>query len=253
MKRKKRSSIGCLFWVALILLLIVIFLLSRSRIESVLEATGFKDILKKNTNITTPLIIQETNNGKQSLKNNSESGTPQQQKTQSNTQKIPDVTIDIKGAKDNTTVLKGADSQKKERKSELYFILVASDGSISLRKVQRTVFFIDSPLTETIKSLIKGLTPSELNRGLISLIPDKTKLLGISIKRATAYINFNDSVKFNSFGEEGLAASLKQIVYTATEFKTVSNVQILINGKDEKYLSTEGIFVGKPLSRDSFK
>jgi len=254
MKRKKKSSIGCLFWVALILLLIVIFLLSRSRIESVLEATGFKDILKKNTNITTPLVIQKTNNGKQSLKNNSKPSTPpQQQKTQSNTQKVPDVTIDIKGTKNNIKVLKGVNSQKKERKSELYFILVASDGSISLRKVQRTVFFLDSPLTETIKSLIKGLTPSELNEGLISLIPDKTKLLGISIKKATAYINFNDSVKFNSFGEEGLAASLKQIVYTATEFKTVSNVQILINGKKEKYLSTEGVFVGEPLSRASFK
>lgn len=254
MKRKKKSSIGCLFWVALILLLIVIFLLSRSRIESVLEATGFKDILKKNTNITTPLIIQNTNNRKKSLKNNSESNTPpQKQNTKSNTKMVPEVTININESKDNTKVLKEVYSQKKERTSVLYFILVSNNGSISLRKVQRTIFFIDSPLTETIKSLIKGLTPSELNHGLISLIPDKTKLLGISIKGATAYINFNDSVKFNSFGEEGLAASLKQIVYTATEFKTVSNVQILINGKKEKYLSTEGVFVGKPLSRDSFK
>ena len=113
--------------------------------------------------------------------------------------------------------------------------------------------FVDSPLTETIRSLIRGLTPSELNKGLISLIPEKTKLLGISIKGSTAYINFNDSFKFNSFGEEGILASLKQIVYTATEFKTVSKVQLLINGKIEKFLSTEGVFVGTPLSRRSFK
>ncbi len=242
MKRKKRSTIGCLFWVALILLLIVIFMMSRSRIEKVLDATGFKDLLHKKQETAAPLIVREQ-----------KSGTPPS-KPPAEHKKPADVNVTVKPAsRKNTTVIKNIDTQKKHRKSVLYFVLVGDTGDIILKSVTRTVYFVDSPLTETIKSLIRGLTPSELNRGLISLIPEKTKLLGIYIKGSTAFINFNDSVTFNSFGEEGILASLKQIIYTATEFKTVSAVQILINGKIEKFLTTEGIFVGAPLSRNSFK
>ncbi len=248
MKRKNRSTIGCLFWVALILLLIVIFMMSRTRIEKVLNATGFTDLIKKKTETTAPLVVREPNTGKSVSKPAAEKQSPVDQKKQS------DVQVTVKpSATESTTDIKQTSIQKKHRQSVLYFVLVGDTGDIILKAVTRTVSFVDSPLTETIKSLIKGLTPSELNKGLISLIPENTKLLGISIKGSTAFINFNDSVKFNSFGEEGIVASLKQIVYTATEFKTVSKVQLLINGKIEKFLSTEGVFVGAPLSRSSFK
>ena len=225
---------------ALILLLIVIFMMSRTRIENVLNATGFKDLIKKKTETTAPLIVRE----------------PKQEKSlpKPATEKPSNVQVTVKpSVKESTAIIKETSAQKKHRQSVLYFILVGDSGDIILKAVSRTVTFVDSPLTETIKSLIRGLTPSELNKGLISLIPEKTKLLGISIKGSTAFINFNDSFKFNSFGEEGILASLKQIVYTATEFKTVSKVQLLINGKIEKFLSTEGVFVGTPLSRSSFK
>ncbi len=233
---------------ALILLLIVIFMMSRTRIEKVLNATGFKDLIKKKTETTAPLVVREPNTGKSVSKPAVEKPSPVDQKKQS------DVQVTVKpSATESTTDIKQTSIQKKHRQSVLYFVLVGDTGDIILKAVTRTVSFVDSPLTETIKSLIKGLTPSELNKGLISLIPENTKLLGISIKGSTAFINFNDSVKFNSFGEEGIVASLKQIVYTATEFKTVSKVQLLINGKIEKFLSTEGVFVGAPLSRSSFK
>jgi len=45
--KKKKSSIGCLFWIALILLIIVVFLFSRSRIDSVMEATGFLNVFSQ--------------------------------------------------------------------------------------------------------------------------------------------------------------------------------------------------------------
>ena len=40
MKRKK-TSIGCLFWIALVLLVLVIFLFNRKTIDAVLKNTGF--------------------------------------------------------------------------------------------------------------------------------------------------------------------------------------------------------------------
>ncbi|WP_244951095.1 GerMN domain-containing protein [Treponema phagedenis] len=44
-QRKNRASLGCLFWIALILLFIVLFFLNKDNIAAVLEKTQAKDIL----------------------------------------------------------------------------------------------------------------------------------------------------------------------------------------------------------------
>ena len=51
---------------------------------------------------------------------------------------------------------------------------------------------------------------------------------------------------------EGYAGQLKQIVYTATMYPTVKDVQILIDGQKREYLGGDGVYIGKPLSRASF-
>jgi spore germination protein GerM len=56
----------------------------------------------------------------------------------------------------------------------------------------------------------------------------------------------------NRYGIEGYAAQLKQIVYTATGYATVKDVQFLIEGEKREYLGGEGVYIGKPLSRASF-
>ena len=45
--KKKRSPIGCLFWLALILLVVIVFLFNRERIKNVLENTGFTNLLTR--------------------------------------------------------------------------------------------------------------------------------------------------------------------------------------------------------------
>ena len=57
-RRKKKASIGCLFWIALILLVLVVFLFNRDRIENVLEATGFIDILNTEKNLIFVLFAE---------------------------------------------------------------------------------------------------------------------------------------------------------------------------------------------------
>ena len=48
-------------------------------------------------------------------------------------------------------------------------------------------------------------------------------------------------------------AQLRQVVYAATEFPSVKNVQILIEGTTVRYLGTEGMRLDAPLSRASFQ
>ena len=107
-------------------------------------------------------------------------------------------------------------------------------------------------MTETLNTLLEGPTSEELNLGLLNLIPDGTRLLSAAVRDRVAYLNFSEEFRFNPMGFEGLMAQLQQIVYSTTEFSTVERVQILIEGQLVEYLGVEGIFIGKPLGRDSF-
>jgi spore germination protein GerM len=84
---------------------------------------------------------------------------------------------------------------------------------------------------------------------MISLIPSGVKVLSAAVRGATAYINFSEEFQFNSYGAEGYAAQLRQIVWTVTEFPTVQEVQVLIEGRRTDYLG-EGIWIGSPINRE---
>ena len=247
--KKKKSSIGCLFWIALILLIIVIFLFSRSRIENVIEATGFLDIISSNEDSKEPeieRIVEEQGNEPVTTDNNSPT-TP----SEVNQNNIPEIKIDIQESETNIVENSDPIVEKNMRTSTLYFINLNTESEIILQGIMRPIYYNDSPLTETLTALLSGLTSSELNKGLLSLIPTGTEILGITVSNMTATIDFNEALSFNNFGREGLEAELKQIVFTATEFSTVDKVQILINGQKKQFLSTEGVFIGEPLTRSS--
>jgi len=105
---------------------------------------------------------------------------------------------------------------------------------------------------DALNALAAGPSPEERKKGYSSLIPAGTKLLSATVRGTTAYLSFNDQFQFNSFGIEGYAAQLRQIVWTATEFDSVKDVQFLIEGRRVDYLGAEGIFIGSPVGRDSF-
>lgn len=134
----------------------------------------------------------------------------------------------------------------------LYFVRVDGDGTITRHEVKRTIDASDSPLTDALGALLKGPSADELGRNLISLIPSGTRLLSAQVRGSTAYLDFNEAFMINRYGIEGYAGQLKQIVYTATSFSTVKDVQFLIDGERREFLGGEGVYIGRPLSRSSF-
>jgi germination protein M len=138
------------------------------------------------------------------------------------------------------------------RKARLYFAAVDADGGLLLRSVIRSIPATDSPLRDTLASLLKGPTAQELNQGLISLIPTESGLRGVVMKGDTAVLDFNEGFRFNGQGMEAMNAQLRQVVYAATEFPNVKRVQIQIEGKTVRYLGTEGVRIDAPLDRSSF-
>ena len=136
---------------------------------------------------------------------------------------------------------------------QLCFILIDGDGRVVRKMIKRTVQKNDSPLTNAINLLLKGpdLTKAS-EKDCMSVIPKDTKLLSAKVQNGIAYLNFNEALEINEFGVEGIIHSLEQIVYTATSFSTVNSVQFLIDGKNRKYIGSEGQRIDSPLSRENF-
>jgi len=133
----------------------------------------------------------------------------------------------------------------------VYFIQVSSDGQILQSRVTRRIPVSDSPMMDALNVLLAGPTAEEISRGILNLIPQNTQILSAAIRGTTAYISFNESFLYNTFGIEGSVAQLRQIVWTVTEFSTVNDVQILIDGRRIDFLC-EGVQIGSPISRQSF-
>jgi spore germination protein GerM len=148
-----------------------------------------------------------------------------------------------------TTTPAPAPVQTRDR--AVYFTNVGSDGQILQTKVTRKIPVSNSPMQDSINTLLKGPSSVEVGKGIVNLIPQNTKLLSAAVRGNTAYVNFSEDFLFNTFGVEGYVAQLRQIVWTVTEFQNVKDVQILIEGRRLDYLG-EGIWIGSPINRQSF-
>ena len=137
------------------------------------------------------------------------------------------------------------------RDRAVYFTQIDKDGQILQSRVTRRIPVSDSPMMDVLNVLFAGPSTDEINRGILNLIPQNTRILSAVVRGNTAYINFSEDFLFNTFGVEGCVAQLRQIVWTVTEFQNVNDVQILVEGRRLDYLG-EGIWIGSPISRQSF-
>lgn len=142
--------------------------------------------------------------------------------------------------------------EKEKRSSKIYLVKIEPDGKLIRKAVMRELVKTDSPLTDAVKSLLQGPTTAEIKQGYRTFIPPDTKLISVEVKNGVAEINISEDFQFNRYGIEAYQAQLAQIVLTACEFSTVTSVQFLIQGKKKEYLGAEGIWIGSPLSVNSF-
>ena len=275
---KRRTSVGVLFWIAFILLVLVIFLANRSNIESVLETTGIVDVVRdrfSGNGDEGEEIAEDTGQAEEDgaaegdrqpgdrtvIETDEPSTDPDDAITVTSEPIEVDRQIDEEDetgtptpeSPDTPIVVRATDpGRPNKRMAALYFIKVTSDGRTYPQRVVRAVYYADSPLTETINTLLQGPSAEELGDGLLNLIPEQARLLSAHVNGGVAFLNFNDGFRFNPMGAEGTVAQLQQIIYSSTEFATVTQVQFLIEGEQVEYLGGEGIYVGKPLGRDAF-
>jgi hypothetical protein len=136
------------------------------------------------------------------------------------------------------------------RERAIYFVKIDDLGMVYTAPVKRRITVSDSPLLDVLNLLLRGTTDAERSQGFTSLIPDGVLVQNARVAGNTAVISFNENFMFNSYGAEGYVAQIRQIVWTATEFSNIHDIQILIEGRRIDFLG-ESIRIGRPISRDS--
>lgn len=245
MKKKKRSSAkGCLFWLFLAAALAVAAFAARKPIEAALEKLmgGKSPTLPK-------VVIKPLSDGEKEEKGTPE-GPPERDGAGGNAVTAP---VDRPPDPVAGTPPQSPPEKPPVRKTRLFFANVDPNGKILLKGVIRAIPSSDSPLRDTVQTLLAGPNSQEVNMGLLSMIPSGSRLRGVTVRGDTAFMDFSENFRFNTLGREGLDAQLKQVVFAATEYPTVKRVQILIEGKKVQYLGPEGIRIDSPLTRQSFQ
>jgi hypothetical protein len=100
--------------------------------------------------------------------------------------------------------------------------------------------------TAAMKALLAGPSPAELAAGLRTSVPAGTKLLGISIKKGVATVDLTSQYQSGG-GSLSMKARLAQVVYTLTQFPTVTGVRFAINGQGVTVVG--GVPVQSPQTR----
>jgi spore germination protein GerM len=251
-KSESRLSGGVLFWLAFFILIICLFFINRNLIRTTIQNTRFLERLfdrPQDTAETIPPedavieeVLPESDFEEEEVSRSAPAVTvPAEEK--------PAITPQAAPAPPPSGEPLGARPEAARQDRPMYFMQVDKDGTVMRMRVSRALAVSDTPMTDVLQALLAGPSPEEQRRGMISFIPPGTKLLSVMVRGTTAYINFNQEFQFSTFGVEGYAAQLRQIVWTATEFSTVTDVQILIEGKRVDYLG-ESILIGGPISRD---
>jgi spore germination protein GerM len=231
----------------------VVFLFNRKTVQEVIEKTGFTRLFQKQPEAPPEVVMTPPQDAPPEDEPPRERG-PEPERPGGGQQVVVTVQrpADEQRAPEEPSTPREK-SQMRTRQARLFYLSVSSDGTIHLKGVVRPVQYTDAPLTATLEALLKGPTAAEVNQGLITMISPDTHLRRLYVKDDTAYLDFNEAFRFNALGKEGLIAQLQQIVYSATEFSNVEQVQFLIEGNVTEYLGPEGLFIGKPLSRESFR
>lgn len=262
-KRKQKSaSLGCLFWIAFILLVLVLFFFNRDNIQRVLTQTGLMTVITGEEQQVEEVAPSEESEipaitTEQDIKTEADLLEPEPAPQEEPPAPVKPVETDKPATPETEkpSVKPVAEKPVKTvqtRKATLFFVMIDADGRVVRKEVSREVPKTDSPLSETLNALFSGTTGAEESINLRTLIPQGTRLLSASVKNGVATLNLSEEFQFNQFGIEGYLAQLAQIVFTATSFPTVTSVQFLIEGQRREYLGAEGVWIGTPLSRDKF-
>jgi hypothetical protein len=98
---------------------------------------------------------------------------------------------------------------------------------------------------------IEGPSAAEKKAGITSLVPAGTELLGLTIDDGTAIVDLSSEFERTGSGSFGESILLAELAYTVTQFPTVDQALLKIDGEFKDYYMGHGFVIDAdhPLKR----
>ncbi len=101
-------------------------------------------------------------------------------------------------------------------------------------------------------ALLDGPTAAESAAGLVGAIPEGTRFLNLSIDKGVATVNLSKEYESGG-GSLSMSMRLAQVVFTLTQFPSVSKVSFQLEGQPVSVFGGEGIILDHPVGRADYE
>jgi germination protein M len=262
--RKIIGKTGCLFWLVILLVIIVIFVykgkgnfketFSFFKIEKIKETFG-KGLRDEEIAAEEEPgdLSGDFPSGKSPDKSLEEKHVKLEETTDSKAktmgEKVPTIETPAPEKPQSKSPVT-SELKTKRLATSLYFVMISNDSTtVRPVSVTRTITYKDSPITRTIESLLEGPTVAERQKGITSFIPEETKLISAHISDGLLTLNFSKRFEENYTGRDAILLEVSQVLLTSFNFSQVSSLSILIEGNQRRYITGEGIPLKKVYTR----
>ncbi len=134
------------------------------------------------------------------------------------------------------------------REVDIFFITNNASNAIA---VTRSVPDTPDVAANAIVTLIDGPTVEDSDAGLTSAVPGDARLLGLAVDGGLATIDLSREFEAGA-GSATMFGRLGQVVYTLTQFPSITQVQFKLDGQPVTVFSNEGILLEDPVTRSDF-
>jgi germination protein M len=132
-----------------------------------------------------------------------------------------------------------------------YFLLSGAKGVSGPVAVLRAVPRTKGVAVAAVNALLAGPDARERTSGITSTIPAGTQLLSLTIRDGVATVDLSREYESGG-GSASILGRLAQVVYTLTQFPSVTSVLFRIEGRDVHALGGEGAVLDGPVRRDDY-
>ncbi|HUQ44440.1 MAG TPA: GerMN domain-containing protein [Candidatus Limnocylindria bacterium] len=134
-----------------------------------------------------------------------------------------------------------------------YFFLGSFVDNAGLTPVLREVSRTRAVGAAAMAALLEGPNETELSASpaMYTAIPEGTRFLGLRIEHGVATVNLSREFESGG-GSASVLGRLAQVVYTLTQFPSVSGVRFELDGEPVTAFSGEGVVLDGPVDRADY-
>jgi Immunoglobulin-like domain of bacterial spore germination/Sporulation and spore germination len=114
--------------------------------------------------------------------------------------------------------------------------------------VRRSVEATPAVARASLEALLEGPTSEERAAGLVSAIPEGTRLRDLAVADRVAIVDLSGEFD-DGGGSASMQARVAQVVATLTRFPTIERVGFRLDGEDVDAIGGEGVIVDPPVGR----